>query len=454
MSGTLADAIAAYHDVLTDDVAAESAAMLEQQLQRRGLFFGDRPLCTVLRPRFLLPAQYQHLQACAAALLAAFTRAYDAGIADARIRRQFRLSDWEESLMGLDPRFRDPSPTSRFDFFFLPESGEARLTEYNGETPAGAGYGDALAEIFLDLPVMHRFIREYDVRTLPTQHSVLRVLLDAYRQWGGIDPPRIAILDWKDVPTASEFALFDAYFKSRGFECSIVDPRDVELRGGELHHPGGRINLIYKRVLISELIEREGLDHPVVQAVRSGAVCMVNPFRCKLLHKKASLAVLSDERNASWFSHAETAAIGAHVPWTRVVEERKTAYAGRPVDLISFMQQNRDRLVLKPNDEYGGKGIVLGWRTDDQEWEQAIAGALAEPFIVQERITIPSEPYPSRAGGRTVIADRILDTAPFAWAGGFMDGCLTRLSTETLVNVTAGGGSQVPTFVIEKRSAA
>jgi hypothetical protein len=454
LTGALADAIAAYHDLLTDEVAAESAAMLERELTRRGLFFGERALCTVLRPRFLLPAQYRDLQSRAAALLAAFARAYDAGISDARVRRQFRLADWEESLIDVDPGFRDPSPTSRFDLFYLPESGEARLTEYNGETPAGAGYGDALAEIFLDLPAMHRFVREYDVRTLPTQHSVLRVLLDAYRQWGGVEPPRIAILDWRDVPTASEFALFEAYFRTRGFDCAIVDPRDVEFRGGELRHPGGRITLIYKRVLISELIERGGLDHPVVQAVRAGAACMVNPFRCKLLHKKASLAVLSDERNETWFSQTEAEAIAAHVPWTRVVEERKTRYAGRPVDLISFMQQNRERLVLKPNDEYGGKGIVLGWRTSDEEWERAIAGALEEPFIVQERITIPSEPYPSRAGGRTEIADRILDTAPFAWSGGFMDGCLTRLSTETLVNVTAGGGSQVPTFVIEKRSAA
>jgi hypothetical protein len=32
-----------------------------------------------------------------------------------------------------------------------------------------------------------------------------------------------------------------------------------------------------------------------------------------------------------------------------------------------------------------------------------------------------------------------------------MDGCLTRISTEALLNVTAGGGSTVPTMVIEER---
>ena len=38
-----------------------------------------------------------------------------------------------------------------------------------------------------------------------------------------------------------------------------------------------------------------GPEHPVVRAVCDGAVGMVNPFRCKMLYKKASLAVLSDE---------------------------------------------------------------------------------------------------------------------------------------------------------------
>jgi len=35
--------------------------------------------------------------------------------------------------------------------------------------------------------------------------------------------------------------------------------------------------------------------------------------------------------------------------------------------------------------------------------------------------------------------------------GDYAEGCLTRLSTAALLNVTAGGGSTVPTFVVERR---
>ena len=47
--------------------------------------------------------------------------------------------------------------------------------------------------------------------------------------------------------------------------------------------------------------------------------------------------------------------------------------------------------------------------------------------------------------------DRIVDTAPFVFHGRYVDGCLTRVSTRSLVNVTAGGGSTVPTMILEKR---
>jgi uncharacterized circularly permuted ATP-grasp superfamily protein len=448
----LQDAIRTYHDLLTEQLAADTQAALDEQQRRRGLFFGDRPLCTVLRPRFLTTEQYRVLQARTRPLLSAFGKAHRAAVADRAFRAQFRLSPVEEELLAHDPGFACPCPTARLDAFFVSEE-ELRFTEYNAETPAGAAYNDALSDVFLGLPAMGAFLRRYQVRPLPARPGVLHALLAAFREWSGgrRDPPRIAILDWREVPTYSEFVLYADYFRGQGLECVIADPRDVEYKDGKLWAGDFAINLIYKRVLISELLERGGPGHPVVRAVRAGAVCMVNPFRCKPLYKKASFAVLSDERNSRLFTPEEERAIADHIPWTRVVEERRTGHHGKVVDLVPFVLQNRERLVLKPNDDYGGKGIVLGWQVDDGAWERAVQAALAEPTIVQERVTLPSEPYPSLVDGRVQLIDRLYDTAPFVCHGEYVDGCVTRISTAALLNVTAGGGSTVPTFLVERR---
>src|SRR5947209_4651114 len=352
----LREAIETYHELLTDELASATQAQLDDQQRRRGLFFGQRPLCTVLRPRFLTPEQYRFLQARMRVLLSAFDKAYQAAMADATFRAQFGLLDWEEELVQHDPGFRDPSAVSRVDTFFVTERGGLRLTEYNAETPAGAGYNDVLTEVFYGLPVMREFLRHYEVRPLLARHSVMHTLVDAYRQWAGRrDAPRIAILDWREVPSYSEFVLYEDYFKSQGLECIITGPREVEYRDGRLVAGDFPITLIYKRVLISELIERGGLDQPVVRAVRDGAVCMVNPFRCKILHKKASLGVLCDERNASLFTAQEQEAIDAHIPWTCRVEYRHARYRGQTIDLIPFLLQPRENLARTPNEEYGGK---------------------------------------------------------------------------------------------------
>ena len=418
----------------------------------RGLFFGERALCSVLRPRFLSPQQYRFLQQRAGVVLRAFRKAHVAALASDTVLDQFRLFDWERGLARVDPGFRDASPVSRLDAFFVAEAGGMRFTEYNAETPAGGAYNDVLTEVFFGLPVMREFMRKWDLRPLPARHDVLHALLDAFAQWSGRrDLPRIAIVDWSDVPTKSEFVLFKEYFERQGLSCVIVDPADITYDGKRLRSSHGDIDLIYKRVLLTELVERCGIDNVILRAVKDHTVCMVNPPSCKILHKKASLAVLHDERNAALFDDTERDAINASIPWTRVVEERTTIVDGKEVDLLTYIADNRDQLVLKPNDEYGGKGIILGWEVDDATWAASIKTALAEPHIAQQRIALPTEPYPSMVGDKVVFADRMVDTAPYVAYGHHVDGCLTRLATASLLNVTAGGGSQTPTFIAERR---
>lgn len=464
----LTEAIRLYHELLAaPGEAADCQEQLERYQKQHGLYFGDRPLCSVLRPRLMPVAQYNFLRQRVRLLLAAMEKAQQAALASEDFRRQFMLTPEEDELARLDPGFPCAYPTARLDAFYVHDD-ELKFTEFNSETPAGAAYNHALVDLFQGLPVVRQFQKHYQMFGVATHAGVLQTLLESYAAWAGTrERPTICILDWKEVPTYSEFVLFNEYFQSQGLDSFIADPREVDYTGGKLYANGKMVDLIYKRVLISELLERGGIEHPVVRAVRAGDVCMINPFRCKILFKKASFAVLTDEANRHIFTSDELTAINLHIPWTRRVEERKTlpppglvrrSVAKTPivppdakVDLIPFIHENKDQLVLKPNDDYGGKGIVLGWTVDPATWEQAVKTALASPYIVQERVNLPKEPFPNWINDKLVIVDRMVDTDPFIQHGQFMDGGLCRISTADLLNVTAGGGSTVPTFVIDKR---
>src|SRR5580698_6450919 len=101
------DAIAAYHDLLTSgsNLAADSQAALDKAQQLRGLHFGTRPVCTVLRPRFLTPAQYRLLHDTVRVLLPAFQTMYDRALVDPNFRKQFRMHEWEDQILNINPGY-------------------------------------------------------------------------------------------------------------------------------------------------------------------------------------------------------------------------------------------------------------------------------------------------------------------------------------------------------------
>jgi uncharacterized circularly permuted ATP-grasp superfamily protein len=181
---------------------------------------------------------------------------------------------------------------------------------------------------------------------------------------------------------------------------------------------------------------------------------MANHFRCKIPHVKAFFAVLTDERNDALFSFDERELIRKHVPWTRVVADVRTAHYDKPVELLAFLRSERENLVLKPSDEYGGSGVTLGWESSESAWDAVIEKAMAATqgcWIVQERIPIRREVFPwVQADGKVDFRDMLVDFAPYLFRGKLC-GFLTRLSATGLANVTSGGG-QVPSFRVHAQA--
>jgi hypothetical protein len=472
----LHDAISYYHDLCTqENLAQRSWEMIVPEMAARDLFFGTRPLCTVLRPMFHTGLSWSYLCARTDLMLGVFRKLNDACLGDAALRGQLSLTPQEEVLVSLPSGYSTNIPTARLDSFFTRHDGEyhppgsseasgrvssdrdftLHFIEFNGESPAGMAYNDVLAELFLETPLLQRFSERYHVEPIMSRRHAVDALLRVYYEWRGnyAKLPQIAIVDWDDVPTLSEFRLFVAYFARYGIEATLCTPDELDFRNGQMFAAGRPVDFIYKRVLTTELLQRYGLDHPLVEALRAGAICMVNPFNCKLLHKKASFALVSDERNAHLFSAREQEAIRQHIPWTRIVENRRTLDpTGATIDLLTYAGNHKDELVLKPNDEYGGKGVLIGWECDGATWESALRAALDEPSIIQARAVIAYEDFPSiDEQGEVEISQRLVDCDPFLFHGESVGACLTRLSTVTLLNVTAGGGSVLPSFWVDAK---
>lgn len=453
---------AGHWDALLKDSLAHSTRFTEgfyDTLRARNLTFGSRVHCPFLRPFFLSSAEEQYVRHVAEKM-AEFGERAAAAIQDPALLAQFHLRPEEERLVRMHSGYGPASTASRLDAFLLPDS--LKFAEYNGESPAGAGYAETLAEIFREMPVMKEFEKSFDVHSYPLSARLLDALVASYLDWGGTSKrPQMVIVDWSEVPTWSEFEILKSRFVKMGVPVELSDPRDLVFDGNALYANGKKIDLVYRRVLINEIVARPAECKALVDAYAANAVCVANQFSCKIPHVKAFFAVLTDERNGGMFSFDERALISKHVPWTRVVADVSTAYYGERVELLAFIRRNRRNLVLKPSDEYGGSGVTLGWETRESDWDNAIEKAISGDkktgkrgcWIVQERIPIRREMFPQISNdGSVEFRDMLVDFAPYLFRGKLC-GFLTRLSSTGLANVTSGGG-QVPAFRVHPKSQA
>jgi hypothetical protein len=436
-----------------EELTASAFAGLSARMRAERLTFGDRVHCPFMRPLFLTDDDERRVREFAETLAVLGERVVAAAMAEPSLLDELGIRPDERRLIDIEPGYRRASTSSRVDTFLLPDSLQA--AEYNAESPAGFGYTERLAGVFAQLPVMERFKASFEVEAYALSEPMLDALMASYREWGGTaQPPTIGIVDWRDVPTWSEFEILQERFTSLGVPTIVCAPEDLEFDGRALKGLGRTIDLLYRRVLINDITSRPAECEALVRACEAKAVCMANAFRCKIPHKKAFFAVLTDPRHAALFNAREHEVIARHVPWTRVVREGRTSKGAETFDLVPWVRRHREGLVLKPNDEYGGAGVTLGWETGEAAWDAALQDALAAPdgtWIVQEKIAVRREVFPwFQGGGDAVMKDMLVDMAPYLFRGR-LSGFLTRLSATGLANVTSGGG-QVPAFRVRPRA--
>jgi uncharacterized circularly permuted ATP-grasp superfamily protein len=447
------EAVARYHDLLANqDLAESSRALLDEGLEKAKLIFGGRRLSPYLRPHFVTESDFARICQICETVWSAIQKVKDAAVADVNVVDDLGLTEIERELVAIDPGYQAVSPTSRLDSFLTQTA--YSFVELNGESPAGIAYADAAYDIFSSLPVMKEFAADYNVRAMYGKQLMLDVLISSYEEYLGRKPeraPRIAIVDLAGVPTVKEFELFREFFERSGYPSVICTPQELEFRDNRLSVAGQEIDIVYKRLLVNEYLPIIREYSALVDAYRAGAICMVNSFRSKLIHKKALFAVLTDPEHAGLFSDNELAAIRAHVPWTRVVKDEHTDYFGREVNLLDFIRADGERLVLKPNDDYGGHGITIGWNVDQRGWDDAINNALADgDYLVQERVPTARETFPALTDdGRVEFAEQLVDLDPLLF-NGKVGSAFTRLSFTELANVSSGGG-MVPTYIVSKK---
>ena len=442
-----AAAIAAYHERIAADPAAAlgEARALEEGFLREKLSFDGAPMRTFLRPHLIGRGDWEELRGTSRRVLELLARvarrAFGGDIR--RLCGFLGTPEAEVRWVALDPGEPDVV-WSRLDAFVTPRG--PRFIEVNSDAPAGFGYADGMARLFAELPVFQEVARRFKVSYAASTPGLVEAVAAEYHARGGRDAPRVAIVDFASVKTRADQELIREAFLERDISCALADQRECELRAGRFQAGAFEANVIYRRAVLSELVACEPEVKGFFDAYVAGAALFVNSFRCRLSEDKAFFALVTDESFAELLTDDERALVARCVPWTRKLEERRTASRGRSLELVPFVLAERERLVLKPTHAYGGKSVLIGSETPAGLWQEAVRRGLGGPFVVQEREPIPEEAFPSFESGSLEFVQLKLNANPF-YVRGAEVGAVARASRASVINVSAGGGS-VPTFVV------
>ena len=449
MRSSTRSAIEHFHTLIEQNLSAaeEQLAQLQHAQRERNVLFGDRPMAHSLRPTFLTEAQYSEVQETVYLIREAILKIAATFFNDERVlKEELGMEDWEIELAAIPTNVIRLSANARMDAFMTEDS--FKFVEFNGESPAGMAYIHELGKIYRELPLFQQFEERFPARFVsPLEHTFFAFLMLYHEQFEGRElKPTFAIVDHLDVPTIHEFRLIKAYAERLGYPCEIVEPQALDCRDGWIYANGRKIDILYRRLLMNEFYEIRDECPAYLEGYRAQKTCYLNSFRSKLVHKKAILAMLTNERYAQVLDVPEREAVRRHIPWTRRLREQTTSFRGLGIDLVEFVRANRKYFVIKPNDAYGGSGVTLGFEVTQDQWDEAIQHGLAAGHVVQETVDIHREPFMMSTDSGWEEVPAIIDLDPYI-NGPLMGGCLTRISATNLANVTAGGGT-LPMFIL------
>jgi glutathionylspermidine synthase len=420
----------------------DRCAAVEEQIERwladNDVVFGSSTIPFVLMPHFVSPGQLRRVRRAVACLCQVLDRFCDAYADDERLREELAVPPAEDALIRLDPGYSRPLRICRLDAFL--QGYDVKFLEFNADSPAGIGYTDVLHDGLRRAIVLPRVNAEFETAYTPMLPLLIETLLGAYRELRGErgdlpEVPRLALVDVEGSPSVPEFRIVCAAARRAGIEALWGTLDEVEYDGSQLRVQGEPVQLVYRRALLEDLPEGD-----LIAAARDRRAAVVNPFRARVANNKKLFALLQDSRFAHLVGERERRVIDETIPWTRVLAPGRTSYGDWVVDLLQFVSDNRERLVLKPASDYGGHGVSLGMETEQAAWDRLIEEhAEVGDYVVQEYVPVPEEMFPTVENGHVQMRLKRFNINPFG-IGGRYAGMITRISDQAVINVSAGGG--------------
>ncbi len=338
--------------------------------------YKGKPIPTIYHPYFLTQENIDDFHRIGDMMISIANKVTYRYIEDKEFRKRFGFPKLIEDLIEIDNGYDINVPIGRFDIFYK-DGDNFKFCELNTDGSSAMNEDNTIAKILLDSKALSDFKEKYDLDYFELFDSWVDESIEIFRSYTKDNiKPNVAIVDFTESGTTPEFEEFKNRYMKKGYNCIIADPRDLEYRDGKLYHKDYRIDLVYRRIVTFELIDKAYEISDFIEAYKDRAFCCIGSIRSQVIHNKIFFKILHDEDTLQCLSKEEQEFVKSHIPYTGIF--------GGDEEVFHMVLNDKDKYIMKPMDLNASQGVYAGRDFTQEQWEKKLRESWDQDYLYQE----------------------------------------------------------------------
>ena len=372
--------LARYQQEISDNFEANraSALAIKNYLEHSQVAYHGRCVHTLHIPKVFDVDVIEYYQKITRTTYRIFEKVIREYLDNPQYRREFPFSRELEELILVPNGYGSVLPIARFDIFFNEEDWSFKFCEINTDGTS-AMLEDYVLNMAIEENAAHLKVKEqYQLETFELFDSWVKSFIEIYQTYDKkVSNPRVAIVDFLEHCSITEFEEFKKRFEAAGYETEICEITQMKYQDGKLYSPSGAVvDVIYRRAVTSDIMKNYQDVQDFIAAVKEQNVCIIGSFCTQIIHNKWLFKILHEEVTLSFLSDEERDFVKKHIPATNLLDTRCCD--------IDEVKRDKDKYIIKPLDSYASKGVYAGIDYPQGKWNDIVDDSTNCDYIYQE----------------------------------------------------------------------
>lgn len=348
----------------------------------KAIYKGE-PVPFLYVPKFYTLEDVKTFEEAVKGIFDVVNRTIELYLTEERVRKLFGFESKLEELILLPHFYEANVPMGRFDIFYY-GNGNYKFCELNTDGSSAMNEQKELSQVLRSSQLIRDFEGEYSFETTELFHSWVHSVEDIFKQHltsknvakKDKGQTTVAIVDFIDKSSPVEFEVFAQAFQKEGYNCIIVDPRDITItEEGYMCTNSIIIDVVYRRLVTKDLIDRYDEIPGFVQGLKAGNTCVIGSIKSQIVHTKRFFEVLYSPIFREYLTQGQIDFIDAHIPYTSALIRGK---------ISPEYIENKNEYIIKPVDYYASKGVCTGADYREDEWKELLNEKSQQDYVIQK----------------------------------------------------------------------